>query len=172
MRQREVQPGPARIQYKGFSFLITDRPSNQTIFTYANELKRHNVTAVVRVCEPSYDPSYIESMGIDVYNLVYEDGMYPSVEIVEDWFELLKTHFTKDPDGCVAVHCVAGLGRAPVMVALALIELGLKYEEAVELIRQRKRGAINTKQLRFLEKYRPKSRLKIKDHHKVLCCVQ
>lgn len=36
----------------------------------------------------------------------------------------------------MAVHCVAGLGRAPVMVAIALIELGMKYEEAVETIRE------------------------------------
>lgn len=40
------------------------------------------------------------------------------------------------PEAAVAVHCVAGLGRAPVMVAIALIELGMKYEEAVETIRE------------------------------------
>lgn len=44
--------------------------------------------------------------------------------------------FGSDPSSCVAVHCVAGLGRAPVLVALALIELGMKYEDAVELIRE------------------------------------
>ena len=60
----------------------------------------------------------------------------------------------------MAIHCVAGLGRAPVMVALALMELGMSYEEAVELIRSKRRGAMNTKQLDFLEKYRPKNRLK------------
>jgi protein tyrosine phosphatase type 4A len=58
------------------------------------------------------------------------------LQIVEEWFELLKKRFRENPDSCVAVHCVAGLGRAPVMVALALIELGMKYEDAVDFIRQ------------------------------------
>lgn len=56
--------------------------------------------------------------------------------MIEEWFELLRNQFRKDEGSCVAVHCVAGLGRAPVLVALALIELGLKYEDAVELIRE------------------------------------
>ncbi|VVC95219.1 unnamed protein product [Leptidea sinapis] len=76
-----------------------------------------------------------------------------------------------EPSSAVAVHCVAGLGRAPVMVAIALIELGMKYEEAVETIRDQRRGAINAKQLSYLERYRPKSRLK-KNGHKNSCCVQ
>ena len=40
------------------------------------------------------------------------------------------------------------------MVATALIELGMKYEDAVDLIRKKRRGAINAKQLEFLSKYK------------------
>lgn len=36
----------------------------------------------------------------------------------------------------------------------------------------KRRGAINAKQLSYLEKYRPKSRLKHKNGHKNSCCVQ
>lgn len=53
----------------------------------------------------------------------------------------------------VALHCVAGLGRAPVLAAIALVELGLEPFEAVGWIRALRRGAINAAQMAFLEKY-------------------
>uniref|UniRef100_U5EWG9 Protein tyrosine phosphatase iva1 n=1 Tax=Corethrella appendiculata TaxID=1370023 RepID=U5EWG9_9DIPT len=176
MRQKDIRPAPAKIEFKGMKFLITDRPSDLTIHSYILELKKHNVSTVVRVCEPSYKIDELASQGIVVRDLAFEDGTFPPQNVVDEWFEILKQkfiyRFQEDPEGCVAVHCVAGLGRAPVLVALALIELGLKYEAAVELIREKRRGAINAKQLSYLEKYRPKSRLKHKNGHKNSCCVQ
>ncbi|CAD7085761.1 unnamed protein product, partial [Hermetia illucens] len=134
------------------------------------ELKKHNVSTVVRVCEPSYKTDELEAQGIAVKDLAFEDGTFPPQKIVDEWFETLKQNYSQNPEACVAVHCVAGLGRAPVLVALALIELGLKYEAAVEMIRDKRRGAINAKQLSYLEKYKPKSRLKHKNGHKNSCC--
>lgn len=90
----------------------------------------------MRVCDPSYKVDELKNEGIDVFDLPYNDGAPPPNEIVEEWFKILKKQFHENPDACVAVHCIAGLGRAPSLVALALIELGLKYEEAVELIRE------------------------------------
>ena len=43
--------------------------------------------------------------------------------------------------------------RAPVLVAIALIEYGLDPINAVEHIRKFRRGAINLRQLKYLEKY-------------------
>lgn len=154
------KPEPAEIVHKNMRFLITYRPTDATMDKFIEELKRHNVKDVVCVCERTYDKKKLCDDGIQVVDLEFEDGMPPSVEIVDEWFKLLKTRFIDDPSSCIAVHCVSGLGRAPVLVALALIELGMKYEDAVELIREKRRGAINAKQLSYLEKYHAKSRLK------------
>ncbi|CAG9135926.1 hypothetical protein JYU34_003202 [Plutella xylostella] len=171
MKQKDIRPAPSLIEYKTMRFLITDRPSDVTIQSYLQELRKHNVCTVVRVCEPSYDTAPLTAEGIEVRDLAYDDGTFPPQHVVDEWFEILRDKAQNKPEAGVAVHCVAGLGRAPVMVAIALIELGMKYEEAVETIRDQRRGAINSKQLSYLEKYRPKSRLK-KNGHKNSCCVQ
>lgn len=124
------------------------------------------------MCEPSYDTAPLKAESIEVRDLAYDDGTFPPANVVDDWFEILREKAQNKPEAAVAVHCVAGLGRAPVMVAIALIELGMKYEEAVETIRDQRRGAINAKQLSYLEKYRPKSRLKKNGHKGPNCCVQ
>ncbi|GFU46061.1 protein tyrosine phosphatase type IVA 1 [Nephila pilipes] len=171
MKQKSMRPGPSEITYKTMNFLIMDRPTDSTIPALLEELKRRNVKDVVRVCEATYNTELLEKEGIRVLDWPFDDGFPPPAKIVDDWFDLLRNRFKEDPNSCVAVHCVAGLGRAPVLVALALIELGMKYEDAVELIRQKRRGAINAKQLQYLEKYRPKSRLKMRNGHKQ-CVIQ
>lgn len=34
MRQKDIRPAPARIDFKGMKFLITDRPSDANMQTY------------------------------------------------------------------------------------------------------------------------------------------
>lgn len=106
-------------------------------------------------------------------DMEFSDGSPPPKEIRERWLKLVKEAFLGggSPSPCIAVHCVAGLGRAPVMVALALMEAGMKYETAVETIRERRRGAINQKQLAYLEKFPPaSSSLLIPPPHSCLAC--
>lgn len=120
------------------------------------------MTDLVRVCEPTYSADHLQAESIRVHDWPFEDGSAPPAEVIEKWFQLLRDTFSNDqlPEPCVSVHCVAGLGRAPVLVALALMELGMRYEDAIEEIRKKRRGAINSKQLAFLASYRAKQRLK------------
>lgn len=57
------------------------------------------------------------------------------------------------PKETVAIHCAAGLGRAPVLVAIALVYLKMDPFEAVGWIRALRRGAINGRQMAFVESY-------------------
>ena len=75
----------------------------------------------------------------------------------------------KDTDSTkktIAVHCVAGLGRAPVMVAIALIEAGMQPIDVIDFIRKRRRGAFNSKQLKYIQGYKPRGVAKKGD-----CCI-
>uniref|UniRef100_A0A3B1KIG9 Protein tyrosine phosphatase 4A3 n=1 Tax=Astyanax mexicanus TaxID=7994 RepID=A0A3B1KIG9_ASTMX len=145
---RMNRPAPVEVCYKNMRFLITHNPTNATLSTFIEDLKKYGATTVVRVCEITYDKTPLEKDGITVMDWPFDDGAPPPTKIVDDWLSLLKNKFCEDPGCCVAVHCVAGLGR-------------------------KRRGAINSKQLTYLEKYRPKQRLRFKHphNHKNKCCL-
>ena len=75
--------------------------------------------------------------------------------LVSERFDNLKTG---DEKPCIALHCVAGLGRAPLLVAIALVEHGMNPGQAVTFIRERRRGAINTVQLQYLQSYKKRKK--------------
>lgn len=166
------RPAPVEICSESMRFLITHNPTDATLNKFTEELKKYGVTILVRVCEATYDKAPVEKEGIRVLDWPFDDGAPPPTQIVDDWLNLLRERFLNEPGCCIAVHCVAGLGRAPVLVALALIESGMKYEDAVQFIRQKRRGAFNSKQLLYLEKYRPKLRLRFRPANSTSCCIQ
>uniref|UniRef100_UPI003AB02B37 protein tyrosine phosphatase type IVA 2-like isoform X2 n=1 Tax=Centroberyx gerrardi TaxID=166262 RepID=UPI003AB02B37 len=153
------RPAPVEISYDCLRFLITHNPTNVQLGRFIEDLKAYGVHTLVRVCAATYDKTPVEQEGIQVL-------------VVDDWLNLLQTKFREEPGCCVAVHCVAGLGRAPVLVALALIECGMEYEDAVHFIRLKRRGAFNSKQLLYLENYKPKLCLRSKDANGQSCCLQ
>ncbi|XP_035884603.1 LOW QUALITY PROTEIN: protein tyrosine phosphatase type IVA 1-like [Phyllostomus discolor] len=130
-------PAPVEVTYRNMRFLITHNPTSATLNKFVEELKEHGVTTMVRVCEATYDTALVKKEGIQVLDWPFDDGSSPSNQIVDDWLSLVNIQFREEPGCCIAVHCVAGLGRTPVLVALALIESGMKNEDAVQFIRQR-----------------------------------
>jgi hypothetical protein len=112
-------------------------------------MKKSSVTSLVRATECSYAKEPCTAAGVAVEDMAYADGEPPPEAIITRWLALCtKTFAKKDKGSAIAVHCVAGLGRAPVLVALALIERGMEPLDAVKLIREKRRGAINAKQVR------------------------
>eukprot|EP00747_Dinoflagellata_sp_TGD_P169602 gnl/TRDRNA2_/TRDRNA2_198967_c0_seq1.p1 gnl/TRDRNA2_/TRDRNA2_198967_c0~~gnl/TRDRNA2_/TRDRNA2_198967_c0_seq1.p1 ORF type:complete len:179 (-),score=32.67 gnl/TRDRNA2_/TRDRNA2_198967_c0_seq1:64-600(-) len=151
------------IEHGKFKIIIMDAPNDANSAQYVQELKEFGVTDVVRTCEPTYSPTNFEKEGIQVHEMMFPDGAPPPDETIAAWVELIRDRYKsgkssgKDAgdSGLVAVHCVAGLGRAPVMAAVALIEItAIDPMDAVMKIREKQKGAINARQLKFLQAYK------------------
>ncbi|KAK9722627.1 hypothetical protein K7432_002532 [Basidiobolus ranarum] len=146
------------IEYKKLRFLILDCPTDSNIPLYLKEFRNFNVTHVVRVCEPTYNTGSLMSAGIKVHDYPFADGGIPPTALVKNWLSLVKQCATSENDEeepeTIAIHCVAGLGRAPVLVAIAMIEHGMESLHAVEYIRKKRRGAFNNRQIEYLDNYK------------------
>ncbi|SAM07646.1 hypothetical protein [Absidia glauca] len=134
-------------------FLIMDCPTENTLSLYLTTFRQHNVTMVVRCCQETYNADSLIDQGIDFIDLPFRDGGVPSRTKLDEWKMVVEKYAQHQNPSTIAVHCVAGLGRAPVLVALALIDLGLSSRDAIHLVRQKRRGAFNRSQLGFLDLY-------------------
>lgn len=143
---------PTLIETRGVKCLILDAPTNENLQAYLTAMRKVGVTDLVRTCAHTYDDAPVIAAGIRVHELTFPDGEAPPADILCKWRELAAK--TRAEGGVLAVHCVAGLGRGPVLVAISLIDSGYDPEEAVQFIRARRKGAINRRQLAFLHSYR------------------
>lgn len=143
-----------------------DSPKQSNLHLYLKECEKYHVTQLVRISDPSYDKAEVEKAGITLHEMCFDDGASPPQEIIDRWNALVRETFnvkkkksssSDEATPCIAIHCVAGLGRAPVMVAIALVEHGMESMQAVTFIRERRRGAINAVQLAYLESYNPRN---------------
>lgn len=140
----------------GLRFLIIDRPTAANLDAYLREFAAHKVCDLARACECDafYPRERVEAVGVRVHDLAFEDGTPPPAAVIAGWLKVCAGAFGAKGNAerrTVAVHCVAGLGRAPVLVAIALIEDGMEPIDAVDFIRKQRRGAINAKQLEYLQ---------------------
>ena len=87
--------------------------------------------------------------------MIFEDGKLPYEGQVEKWLKLVDDFFDGPESGKagsaagsdarrIGVHCDDGLGRAPLLVAIALVHKGAHPEEAIGLIRETRIGALNS----------------------------
>lgn len=130
---------PTLIESRGVKCLILDAPTNDNLQAYLAQLVQVGVTDLVRTCPPTYDEGPVVLAGIRVHDLTFPDGEAPPAEVIARWRALAAQ--AKAEGGVLAVHCVAGLGRGPVLVAVSLIDSGFEAEEAVNFIRSRRKGA-------------------------------
>lgn len=148
------------VTYGDQSFLIMAQPKESTLPNYLRVFAEKNVEHVVRVCdEKTYDTEAMEAQrALKCHAFPYPDGLNPEDNVIEPWLDLCALNGVEnkkrakngEPLSTISVHCVAGLGRAPVLVAIALIEEGCDPVDAVERIRKSRKHAINVPQMKWL----------------------
>ena len=83
------------------------------------------------------------SSGIKHFNYSWPDMTTPSTMLMLDIMQVARNEL--HVGGKIAVHCHAGLGRTGLVVACILVDvLGLSCEKAIELVRKKRRGSIQT----------------------------
>jgi len=157
--------------------LILDAPSASNLGNYINALQHAGVKHLVRVCAQRYRSDIVEMANIKTHAWPFEDGSPPPNAVVDQWLALLDSEIRGvGGDGrcpLVAVHCVAGLGRAPILVAVALVEYGVFAPlDAVSYIRERRKGSINQVQLDWLMQYTPRRDREGLMFKLCMCCPQ
>lgn len=84
----------------------------------------------------------------------FDDGKPPPDNVIKEFLELVKNREKNDVFG---VHCTAGIGRAPTLVAVALISVGkMSPDSAVRLLSPEGDSRVmSDPQLQFLFQYKP-----------------
>merc|ERR1711907_682124 len=134
-------PPCTHIRHATQSFLIMEQPTMSSIDIHVELFIKFNVKHLVRVCETqSYDsenllarsgavsyPELCTALTLDsLQDLSYPDGLPPPEDTITAWLLLCEESMQmameeQDSISTIAIHCVSGLGRSCVMVAVALI---------------------------------------------------
>lgn len=130
---------------------LTGSPDESSIEDYSRFMKKKGVTDVFCFCSLSYNPAVLENRGINFHHLQFEDGSRPPDETLAEFDTIIDSVILTDPNPCIAIHCHAGMGRAPTVLAYLMIS---RYRwdsaDSVQHIRRKRKAAINTKQLDWI----------------------
>ena len=139
---------------------------------YASLLSEFNVKHLFCFTSSLDNSKHIfEHRNVTYHELVFDDGSIPNDFILTYWFNFLTDmNNNYDIEFCVAVHCRAGIGRAPLMVTIALIYYGVNYLDAIDIVRSYVKNALNTKQLEYIYKNYKKIKNKNKNINKNKSC--
>ena len=132
-------------------YILSSCPNEINIKEYSTLLKKNNVKYLVNFCDNQYSLKDFDN--IEYRNLLIEDGSIPDELKLNEWKQIC-TDCIKEKKN-IALHCVSGMGRAPSMLCVALIE----YEnynnlDSVEILRKKRKGCINARQLKYIMNYR------------------
>jgi atypical dual specificity phosphatase len=100
------------------------------------------VSLLVNMHEKPDEPELLSRLGAETLHLPVPGSCAPTQEQLDTG--VLAITEALDRDARVAVHCGAGLGRAGTLLAAYLVSQGYSAEEAMQQVRAKRPGSIET----------------------------
>lgn len=132
------------------NYLLSSCPNDNEIEQYSTLLKQNNIKYLVNFSDTKY--SLMNFDNIEYRNILIEDGSIPNENQLYQWKKICNDCINENKN--IALHCLSGMGRAPSMLCISLIEYeGYNNIDAVELVRKKRKGSINSLQLKYILNY-------------------
>lgn len=135
---------------------ICSSPDKSSIQPYIDFMKEHAITDIFNFSNNEENSPYSadDLDEIMVHFIPISDGSYPTLEVLHRFDEIID-EIIKNGNAQIMLHCLAGLGRAPVMLAYLMISrFGYRSRDnrlcVIEEIREGRRSALNKQQIEWI----------------------
>jgi len=105
-------------------------------------LRALGITLLVSLLADWPPSELVREAGLRHLRLPVENWCPPTEEQIREFVAEVRTELARG--GQVAVHCVGGLGRTGILLAAYLVTEGVEPQAAIDLVRRRRPGAIET----------------------------